>query len=208
MAIGRMRRLSAFICLAAVAAWLFAVPAQAAVALRERPAGAPVAAVGGNWSAPCSGCIGGKWLLFYSNQSVTLSGKGYFQVRWEVAYFNRVGQLVMPTWTGQTGTLIHVASGGGHRMDDLVPSSATTEPGQTWMGRPSTGYDTLPAGTPMIWQNEFYYLDGTVTLTNKEGSADYNLGVDVKSYTDVYNDINHAPQSGTSWIRYGASYDH
>lgn len=27
-----------------------------------------------------------------------------------------------------------------------------------------------------MWQNEFYYLDGQVSLTNHESGADYNLG--------------------------------
>ena len=62
--------------------------------------------VGGNYSAPCSGCLSGDYLLvcswtqtdlsptwkfnsniplqFYSEQYVSLSGTGYFQVRWEV----------------------------------------------------------------------------------------------------------------------------
>ena len=138
--------------------------------------------------------------MFYRGDSLTLTGQGYFLVRWEVAWFNRVGPIIMPTWTDLTGTMRHVASGGGHRMDDNQSSSVL---GQTWMGNPKVGYDTLPAGTPMIWQNEFYYLDGTVTLHQNEGWADYNLGMTPKTRDDVNADVNHQPA-----IRYGVVYDH
>ncbi len=176
------------------------------LSLRHRSENSLVTAVGGHYENPFHGSLGGKYLMFYRGDTLILKGQGYFLVRWEVAYFNRVGQLVMPTWTHQNGTLLHVASGGGHRMDDRTPPPS--EAGQTWMGRPSKGWDTLPADTPMIWQNEFYYLDGTVTLHENEGHADYNLGITPKLWSDVTADINHAPQAGTSWIRYGITYDH
>ncbi len=176
------------------------------LSLQHRSENSLVTAVGGHYENPFHGSLGGKYLMFYRGDTVILKGQGYFLVRWEVAYFNRVGQLVMPTWTNQNSTLLHVASGGGHRIDDRTPPPS--EAGQTWMGRPSKGWDTLPAGTPMIWQNEFYYLDGTVTLHENEGYADYNLGITPKLWSDVTADINHAPQAGTSWIRYGITYDH
>ena len=44
-------------------------------------------------------------------------------------------------------------------MDDPTPGAAH---GQTWMGSPEKGYSTLPAGAQQMWQNEYYYLDGTV----------------------------------------------
>jgi len=173
------------------------------LSLKHRPEGTSITATG-KYENPFPGSLGGKWLMFYRGDSLTLTGQGYFLVRWEVAWFNRVGPIIMPTWTDLTGTMQHVASGGGHRMDDKQSSSV---PGQTWMGNPKVGYDTLPAGTPMIWQNEFYYLDGTVTLHQNEGSADYNLGITPKTRDDVNADINHQP-TGNPWIRYGVVYDH
>jgi hypothetical protein len=143
--------------------------------------------------------------MFYRGDAMTLTGHGYFQVRWEVAYFNRTGQLAMPTWTGLKGKLFHVASGGGRRMDDTVPGA--TDLPHTWMGRPDKGYDTLPAGAQQMWQNEFYYLDGTVTLHNIEGAADYNLGVSPKTWAQVTADINQTPNAATGLVRYGVVRD-
>jgi hypothetical protein len=172
--------------------------------LKTRPEGTTITATG-KYSNPFVGSLGGKWLLFWNGDYLTITGQGYFQVRWEVAWFNRVGQLVMPTWTGVSGTFIHVASGGGHRMDDYNQSPVET--GDTWMGRQSVGYDTLPAGTPMIWQNEFYYIDGTVTLHENEGWADYNLGITPETWASVTADVNLTPIYGTYRIRYGVVYD-
>lgn len=78
----------------------------------------------------------------------------------------------MPTWVGLKGKLFHVASGGGRREDDVTH----TDTGETGMGDPGN-QDTLPAGAQQMWSDEFYYLDGTVTLQDNEGWADYNLGV-------------------------------
>lgn len=172
------------------------------LSLKHRPEGTPITATG-KYENPFHGSLGGKWLLFYRGDSLTLTGQGYFLVRWEVGWFNRVGPIIMPTWTDLKGTMQHVASGGGHRMDD----QSSSEPGQTWMGNPKAGYDTLPSGTPMIWQNEFYYLDGTVTLHQNERGADYNLGITPKTWDDVNTDVNHSP-TGNPWIRYGVVYDH
>lgn len=191
---------------APIAAWATAGSAQAAVALRQRPAGATVTPIDGRWNEPFPGSLGGKYLLFRNSEYIVLRGQGYFLVRWEIEYWVGYGQVVMPTWSNRSGTFLHVASGGGHRMDDLSPDP-NAEPRQTWMGRPSIGYTTLPPNTPMIWVNEWYYLDGTITLTCNEGAAKYNLGVTDHTWQTVYNDINHAPQAGTSWIRYGLSYD-
>ena len=62
-------------------------------------------------------------------------------------------QFVMPSFTGQTGTFIHVGSGGGHRMDDLADPMT---PGRTWFGRPDIGFSSLPPREPMIGQMEYY----------------------------------------------------
>ena len=88
----------------------------------------------------------------------------------QVAYFNAYGEIVPPRWTGLSGKFFHVASGGGHRMDD------TSGSGCRWMGCDGA-VDTLPSGMQQMWQNEYDYLDGTVTLNEDEGWADYNLAI-------------------------------
>ena len=63
-------------------------------------------------------------------------------------------------------------------MDDatnLADPDNTNATSHTWMGPPDQR-DTLPSGYQQMWQNEFYYLDGSVTLFENEGWADYNLG--------------------------------
>jgi hypothetical protein len=40
--------------------------------------------IGGNWSTPVAGSLGGDYLMYFSGQYVSLKGTGYFQVRWEV----------------------------------------------------------------------------------------------------------------------------
>ena len=73
----------------------------------------------------------------------------------------------MPTWTGLKGKLFHVASGGGRRMDDPLAGS---DGGTTGMGGPATGYTVLPAGTQQMWQNEYFYLDGTSPSPRTNGA--------------------------------------
>jgi hypothetical protein len=41
--------------------------------------------IGGNWSTPVAGSLGGDYLMYFSGQYVSLKGTGYFQVRWEVS---------------------------------------------------------------------------------------------------------------------------
>lgn len=107
-----------------------------------------------------------------NTEYLNITGTGYFVIRWEIAWFNRIGQLSPPTWTGLDGKLFHVASGGGRRLTDAHDSTNAT---YTWMG-PQNKRITLPEGYQQMWQNEFYYLDGCVTLHENEGAADYNLG--------------------------------
>ncbi|MEY9834845.1 RNA polymerase sigma factor [Streptacidiphilus sp. EB103A] len=180
-------------------------------ALPHRPETKAINVIAGKWNKPFTGAIGGSWLMFYRGDSETLSGTGYFSVRWEVAYFNRVGRLVMPTWTGLRGKLFHVASGGYYRMTDERPN-ATDQP-HTWMGQPSTGYDTLPSGAQQMWEVEFFHLDGTVTLHLNENYADYNLGVSPETWQSVTTDIDTPPDPATyddpsnPRIRYGIVRD-
>lgn len=157
---------------------------------------------GGNYSQPCSGCLSGDYLMFFQGQDVTITGTGYFSVAWEVGYGNNngPGQLVMPRWTGLTGRLFHVASGGGHRMDDLRPDFSD---GTTWMGQ--VGYsDTLPAGAQQMWQDEYYHLHGSVTLHDTENAIDYDLSVTPTTASDIDSAL-----SSTSglFVRYGIVRD-
>ncbi|KAI4598006.1 hypothetical protein KJ359_003815 [Pestalotiopsis sp. 9143b] len=146
--------------------------------------------------------------MFYEGQYVTLSGTGYFMVRWEVAYFNSYGEITMPTWTGLDGKLFHVASGGYRRMTDYQYDTETGEETDVqWMGEPGVDLDTLPSGALQMWQNEFYWLNGTVTLRENEASVDYNLGISLSSYNEVVSDINTTPDPTSNIIRYGKVRD-
>ncbi|WP_197289275.1 RNA polymerase sigma factor [Saccharothrix sp. NRRL B-16348] len=181
--------------------------------LPVRPAG-EVTAVGGAYENAKRGYIGGKYVMMRRGEHVVLSGRGYVRVRYEIAWFNRPGGMVMPTWTGLKGKLFHVASGGGHRMDDSAPGNP---PEYTWMGNPTvgpngpaSGYVVLPPGAQQMWQNEFLYLDGEVTLGNNERGADYNITATPVTWDEVNSDINSPPPSepgGRGAIRYGLTRD-
>ncbi|MBW8803167.1 MAG: hypothetical protein JF587_04815 [Catenulisporales bacterium] len=167
--------------------------------LPHRAESTAVHAVAGHWVTPQPGFLGGEWLLFHRGDTVTVQGRGYFVVRWEIEYWRGTGVVSMPTFTGQQGTFLHVASA-GHPMDMPVPKG---EPGQTWMGKPSMGFETLPAGTPMVWLNEYYYVDGTVTITCQEAengqNGRYNVGVAPKTWQQVDSDV-HPPKNGTAGL--------
>jgi len=182
-------------------------------ALPRRPTGT-LTAVEGNYQNAQPGFIGGTYVMMHRDDHVTLSGRGYIQVRYEIAWFNRPGGMVMPTWTGLQGKLFHVASGGLRRMDDTKPG---LDPAYTWMGQPTvgssgpaSGYVVLPSGAQQMWQNEFFYLDGTVTLTNHERGADYNITATPKTWEQVTADINTPPPADPAskgWVRYGIVRD-
>ena len=172
-------------------------------ALPARPQGDPVA-MSGKYAKPEGG---GTYLLAHRGEYLTISGRGYFVLDWQVEYFTRgPGRIQMPTWTGLKGKLFHVASGGGHRMDDPVPGAAR---GQTWMGSPEKGFSTLPAGTQQMWQNEYYYLDGTVTLHLNERGTDYNLVVGPTTWKGIVGDITQppSPDPAKGRVRYGEVRD-
>jgi len=124
--------------------------------------------------------------LVHRGDTVVLRGKGYFTVHWDVVYETRPGLLTMPSWTGLRGRLFHVASGGGHRMDDPQPGAPADG---TWMGNRQQGLTVLPPGAQQMWQNEYYYLDGSVTLHLTETQADYNLDVLPSSWQETADDI-------------------
>ncbi|MFJ3307964.1 RNA polymerase sigma factor [Streptomyces sp. NPDC086549] len=138
----------------------------------------------------------------HRGDGVTLSGEGYVLVRWQISPQYRAGSLVMPSWTRLRGKLFHVASGGGRRMDDPV---STTDSSATGMGSSATGYAVLPSGTQQMWQNEYFYVDGSVTLTVNERGADYGLNVFPTTWDAVEKDVTTGPGQGVK--RYGLVRD-
>ncbi|SES16741.1 RNA polymerase sigma factor, sigma-70 family [Streptomyces sp. yr375] len=138
----------------------------------------------------------------HRGDNVTLSGRGYVLVRWQISPQYRAGGLVMPTWTGLKGKLFHVASGGGRRMDDPVNGA---DAAATGMGSAATGYAVLPSGAQQMWQNEYFYLAGTVTLTVNERGADYGLNVFPTTWDAVEKDLTTGPDQGAT--RYGLVRD-
>jgi hypothetical protein len=87
-------------------------------------------------------------------------------------------------------------------MDDKV---STTDGSATGMGSSATGYAVLPPGTQQMWQNEYFYVDGRVTLTVNERGADYNLYVSPTTWDAVEKDVTTGPAQGA--IRYGLVRD-
>ncbi|MFE9031911.1 RNA polymerase sigma factor [Streptomyces iakyrus] len=146
---------------------------------------------------------GPKAVMQHRGDRVTLTGRGYVLVRWQISPRSRPGALVMPSWTGLKGRLFHVASGGGRRMDDPLPGAPNGY--ATGMGGPDIGYAVLPPGTQQMWQNEYFYLDGTVTLTQNERGCDYGLIVFPTNRDAVVEDIDQGPPQGA--LRYGLVRD-
>jgi RNA polymerase sigma factor (sigma-70 family) len=171
--------------------------------LPQRPADAPITATGKYETTDGTASV---YQMNYNGDELTVTGQGYFRIRWQIIYTTgRIGQLAMPTWTGLTGELFHVASGGGRRMDDAINGSSTG--GKTGMGSTSTGYDTLPAGAQQMWQNEYYYLDGTVTLHQNQGYAWADLIVQPMTWQQITTDIDTAPDLADNIERYGLVRD-
>ncbi|MEU1915118.1 RNA polymerase sigma factor [Streptomyces massasporeus] len=146
---------------------------------------------------------GPKSVMQHRGDSVTLTGRGYVLVRWQISPGSRPGALVMPSWTGLKGRLFHVASGGWRRMDD--PLAGAPNGYATGMGGPGIGYAVLPPGTQQMWQNEYFYLDGSVTLTQNERGCDYGLTVFPSNRDAVVEDIDTGPDRGA--LRYGLVRD-
>ncbi|MFD4555394.1 RNA polymerase sigma factor [Streptomyces sp. NPDC058469] len=171
--------------------------------LPARPQTAPVA-MSGTYGNRHPGATGEMYVLNHRGENLRISGRGYFFVRWQVTVFP--GGLAMPTWTRLSGKLFHVASGGGRRMDDMQPG---TTDAHTWLGNRPLGYATLPAGAQQMWQNEYYYLDGTVTLNLNLSGLKYALIVASCSRQNVSDDIRHAPSDdpGLGYVRYGIVRD-
>ncbi|MFF7771052.1 sigma-70 family RNA polymerase sigma factor [Streptomyces massasporeus] len=146
---------------------------------------------------------GPKAVMQHRGDRVTLTGRGYVLVRWQISPGSRPGALVVPSWTGLKGRLFHVASGGSRRMDDPLPGAPNGY--ATGMGGPDIGHAVLPPGTQQMWQNEYFYVDGTVTLTQNERGCDYGLIVFPTNRDAVIEDIDQGPPQGA--IRYGLVRD-
>ncbi|MEV6153447.1 sigma-70 family RNA polymerase sigma factor [Nonomuraea sp. NPDC052129] len=144
---------------------------------------------------------GGAPQMTHRGDYITITGKGYVEVRWGILYRSRIGDFRAATWTGLKGRLFHVASGGGRRMDD------EQAPGVTWMGAPEIGFVRLPPGQQQMWQNEFYYLDGQVTIHNNESGTDIDLNVAPRTWSEVWRDISTGLDPARGIVRYGLTRD-
>jgi hypothetical protein len=61
----------------------------------------------------------------------------------------------------------------------------------------------MPRGAQQMWQAEYYFLDGEVTLNQTEGYASYELMVVPKSWAEITSDLNQPPNSRMGVVRYG-----
>jgi hypothetical protein len=75
------------------------------------------------------------------------------------------------------------------------------------MGSKSTGFDTLPTGAQQMWQNEYYYLDGTVVLHQNQGWAEAGFIVQSMTWQQITDDIDTAPSSASWVLQYGLVRD-
>ncbi len=71
------------------------------------------------------------------------------------------------------------------------------------MGSPATGFAVLPAGAQQMGQNEYYYVDGPVTLHQNERGADYDLVVMPVAREAVAEDLLQPPDPAKALVRYG-----
>jgi RNA polymerase sigma factor (sigma-70 family) len=178
-------------------------PDQKPGSLPVRPADVAITATGKY--EPTQGNAN-QYVMDHNGDEIKLTGQGYFRFRWQIIYWTgRVGQVAMPTWTGLSGELFHVASGGGKRMND--PTNGATSSGTTGMGSTSTGYDTLPAGAQQMWQNDYFYLDGTVVLHQNQGWPSVSFIIQQTTWQQITADIDTPPDLAANIERYGLVRD-
>jgi hypothetical protein len=144
--------------------------------LKHRPEAEAVTLVAGMFESTS----GTTWSLLRRDQYVTLQGQGYLSLRWQIEYAIGAGLIVPPTFTVQSGSYLHVGGGGGKNMGDPRPGTTGT-----WLGNAEEGISFMPEGVPTPWQNEFYYLDGEVTITQHESGGLYNVVVYAQTYDDL-----------------------
>jgi hypothetical protein len=58
-----------------------------------------------------------------------------------------------------------------------------------------------------MWQNEYFYLDGTVTLHLNQTGLRYSLIVSPSTWQAVSDDIDQAPNPAAGLVRYGLVRD-
>lgn len=73
------------------------------------------------------------------------------------------------------------------------------------MGSPATGCTVLPDGAQQMWQDEYFHLDGSVTLHRNERGADYGVIVFPSTWEAADEDVRTGPGQGA--IRYGLVRD-
>ncbi|KAI8959488.1 hypothetical protein F5Y11DRAFT_332982 [Daldinia sp. FL1419] len=147
--------------------------------------------IAGVWTEFKPGYLDGKYLLFHNSDYVTLKGTGYVRVRWEVEYWKRAGGTGDLTISPK-GSFILTAGGGGFQYADN-PAPFCNAPSGTGCanatGSTETGYTY---GLANHWHNEYYWLDGEVTVRTNEGAGLYNVGLRVVSFDDMLAEINNA----------------
>jgi hypothetical protein len=121
-----------------------------------------------------------EWQLVRRGQYVSLEGQGYLNLRWQIEYRAKAGLITPPLFSAVSGTWLHVGGGGGKNLGDPEPGTSGT-----FMGNPEEGISFMPEGVPTPWQNEFYYLDGQVTIELNETDGLYNIVVSAQSYAEV-----------------------
>ncbi|QDX30368.1 fibronectin type III domain-containing protein [Dickeya poaceiphila] len=174
--------------------------------LYQRPATTGVTLVGNNdgeankYVEPIKGSKEGKYLLLHAGEHLTLTGQGYFLMHWELNYFNRGGTLLAenaPLVTTTQGFIKKVALtdryAPDYRLDGIPGRSAVWNAGiQSSTGNPMVPFTVGPPANngeimPSLWLNEIFYLDGTVTLTQREGPVDYDISITPLTLTEVNN---------------------
>ncbi|KAL1875112.1 hypothetical protein Plec18167_005782 [Paecilomyces lecythidis] len=202
---------------------LFFLRLSAATQFAER-SNTGVSYVSGQYTEFQPGYLSGTWLLFHNTDNVTLSGTGYVRVRWEVEYWKRAG-VTDDLYVDYTGTWDLVAGGGGFQYADS-PAPFCNDGSGTCLnatGGSDDGYTWFTNGANH-WHNEYYWLDGQVTIKTQEGTGEYNVALNTtgemrllvnflccpstdelaEDYQTILDDINDA-ESGNYHV--GASYD-
>jgi hypothetical protein len=167
--------------------------------LTQRPETATVSLVKGDYTPYQSGYLAGKWELFSNGQYITLNGTGYLRCRWELEYWKGTGAITDISFTDKSGTFLSVAGGGGYAQSDQPPSCYdSSDSCKNYTGSTNYGYSWF---TDMAdpYHNEYYYLDGEITITNHESPGLYNVGVapvctflvtcPIVSGTDLWNSV-------------------
>ncbi|KAH8888141.1 hypothetical protein GQ53DRAFT_768024 [Thozetella sp. PMI_491] len=163
-----------------------------------------ISAIDGTWVAWQPGYPTGTYLLFHNTDYVTLKGTGYVLLRWEVEYWQRAGVTTDVSIT-TTGTFKLVAGGGGMQHADHPAPFCNDPSGVCYNATGGTTYGyTWFTNLANHWHNEYYWLDGQVTLQTREGTGLYNVGVNITTYNQMLSEINTVYASP---YRIGVSFD-